>query len=166
MSNSAVVQAVVVNHVAVDIAVSPDRLWASIEESFAGYGGWIKAGYQVEEFDDPTTSLAYRMTLTKDGAIADQRVVRVTERDADARRVSLFADFVSEAHGLHVFASYQAHEAPGGSRFTIDCHTRMGIEQPGGGMTVAAKIAELRQSFDTYLVDALNKLKAKLEAEA
>jgi hypothetical protein len=162
-----ILQAVIVNHVAVDMAVSPDRLWASIFAGFAGYGAWIKAGYEIEEYDDPTASLAYRMKLEKDGAIVDERVVRVTEQDQAARRVSLFADFLSEAHGLNVFASYQARETADGSCYTIDCHTRMGIETPGDGgrSAVAAKIAELEQSFATYLVEGLVKLKAKLEAE-
>ena len=163
MTPSDIVRSVIVNHVAVDMAVFPDRLWADIAKSFGGYDVWTAAGYKVDEIDDPTALLAYRMTLEKDGAIADQRVVRVTEKDEGARRISLFADFLSQPHGLLVFASYQAHEIAGGARYTIDCHSRMGIE-PGAG-TVVAKIAELQKSFDTYLNDSLHKLKAKLEAE-
>lgn len=156
----------IVNHIAADIAAEPDAVWADIVDMFVEARQWRADGYAVEPVDDPAAVLGgYRMQLDQDGVAADQRIVYVTERDDAARRLSLVADFLSVPGGVLVYATYHAQEAPCGARYTIDCHTRMGIERPASGSKadIAAAIDGLSNHFETHLNGYLGRVKARLE---
>jgi hypothetical protein len=158
---------IVVNHLTMDIAVAPDKVWQTILGHFVATDNWVKAGYAVEPLDDPATPLGgYHMRKEQDGAIVDERVVHITERDETARRLSLFADYRSAPDGLQVLVTYHARETADGARYTIDCHTRMGIEKPAGGTRAdfAAAIDALKTQFDEHLIGFLKRLKETLEA--
>lgn len=157
----------IVNHLAMDIAVAPDIVWQTILDHFVATDNWVKAGYRVEPLDDPATPLGgYHMRKEQDGSVVDERVVHITERDETARRLSLFADYHSVPDGLLVLVTYHARETRDGARYTIDCHTRMGIEAPAGGARadVAAAIEALKAQFDEHLIGHLGRLKESLEA--
>lgn len=159
----------VVNHVAMDIAVSPDLVWQTILDHFVATDNWVQAGYAVDPLDDPAAPFGgYHIRKEQDGAVVDERVVHITERDDTARRLSLSADYRSTPDGLLVFATYHARETPDGARYTIDCHSRLGIETPAGGARadIAAAVDGLKIQFDEYLIGHLGRLKETLEAAA
>lgn len=154
----------IVNHVAIDIAATPDAVWGAILEDYIDGTKFGGAGYAVEPLDDPAAPLGgYRMRLTKDGAVVDDRIVHITERDDAARRLSLCADYLSVPGGLQVFATYQAREIAEGGRYTLDCHTRMTLEPPADGGDIATAIAETKGQFDSALVPYFASFKARLE---
>lgn len=154
----------IVNHVAVDIAAAPDAVWRVIVEEYVGARKF--GDYAIQPIDDPAAVFGgYRMRLEKDGAVVDERVVHFTEHDDAARRLSLYADYVSVAGGARVFATYQAHEVASGTRYTVDCHTRIGVEAPAGNARagIVAAADELKTHFDTALAQYLDSIKGRLE---
>jgi hypothetical protein len=157
----------IVNHAAIDIAASPDALWRAILEDYVTGEKFGSVGYAVEPLDDPAAVLGgYRMRLEQDGAVVDDRIVHVTERDEAARRLSLHADYLSVPGGFEVFATYQAHEVAEGARYTLDCHTRMTVEAPddGGEADIAATLAGMKAQFGAALDDFFARVKARVEA--
>jgi hypothetical protein len=159
----------IVNHVATDMAASPDTLWRTIIESFVETGRFEAAGYEIEAIDDDSTLLGgYRMRMVKDGAVVDDRICRITERDEAARRLSLRADYLSVPEGLVVYATYQAQEIAGGTRYAIDCHTQMGLAAPESGAKadVIAAVEAFRVASEAHLSGYQATLKATLEAAA
>jgi hypothetical protein len=158
-------QAVMVNHVAIDIAASPDAVWRSILDHYVAATKFREQG-TVTPVDDPAYPLGgYRLRLGS-GAALDERLVHFTERDEAARRLSLVADYLTYPGGLKVFATYQAEARPGGARFTIDCHSQMGTKMPAGGpAALAAQLAAGKAEADKYLIDFLKRVKAELEAK-
>lgn len=169
MSNT--VRVTSVNHVAQDIACSPDRLYREIVASYIE--GWksLRTGLAapLPENDLAAYRGGYRITVKDDqGALLDDRICRITEHDDDARRVSLVADYLApQQMGIRVYATYQAVEAPVGARYQIDCHTDMTLEAPAeGGQTIAEMIAGLQTQSGDHLKTYLGSVRDKLEAEA
>lgn len=156
----------IVNHAAVGIAVPPDRLWRLILDEFAEAKRWRELGYSVEPLDDPAAVLGgYRMWRQQNGKVVDSRICHITELDESARRLSLFADYLSEPGGALVYVTYQAQELAGAARYTMDCHTRVGIETPAHGekAAVAVAIDAIKAHSDTHLAGYLSQTKARLE---
>lgn len=155
----------IVNHVALDIAASPDAVWRSILDEYVEAKKFREI-YEVEPIDDPAAFLGgYRIRLVKDGAVVDDRIAQITERDETARRLSLFADYVSVPGGLQVYATYHAQDTGGRTRYALDCHARTSVETPDGGgrADVAAAAAEMSGHFDAALLDYLQGVKTRLE---
>lgn len=155
----------IVNHVAVDIAAAPDAVWRVILDEYVD-AKKFRETYTVEPLVDPGAVLGgYGMWMKKAGEVVDERVVYITERDDASRRLSLFADYLSVAGGMQVFATYQAHTTVVGVRYTLDCHARLGIEAPASGSReeIAAAVAQMKAHFDTALVRYLDGIKTRLE---
>lgn len=152
-----------VNHVAIDIDASPNAVWRTIVDLYVSMDKAREQG-RVTSVNDPGYPLgSYRMRMGKDGA-SDERVVHITERDDNARRLSLAADYLSVPGGLQVYATYQAQERPGGARFVIDCHTRANFEMPPSGPAgLPQAIAAAKDHSDSFLMDFLKRVKAQLE---
>ncbi|WP_077035779.1 SRPBCC family protein [Pelomonas sp. KK5] len=165
MTSASTVQVTVVNHVAVDIAAPVEAVWQKIVASFVEGRRWRETGFTVTPIDDDPAAVlgGYRMRLERPDASVDERIVHVSERDDGARRLSLFVDFVSVPGGLLVFASYQAlPDGDGRARYTIDCHTRMGVEGRGD---VATAVEQMRIHSQRYLEDYLGGVKQRLEQQ-
>jgi hypothetical protein len=151
------VPATIVNHVAVDIAASPDAVWEVILYEYIEANKFRSSGYKIETIDDPAAALGgYRIKFEQDGKVLDDRICHITERDEAARRLSMFADYLSVPGGLQVYATYHAREAAGGASYALDCHARMNVD-------AGADMAELTKQFDAGLVDYLNGIKSRLE---
>lgn len=161
------IPATIVNHAAIQIAAPPDVVWRAIQEEYVEAKKFRAAG-TIEALDDPAAVLSYRMRIHQEGQI-DERVVRITERDHAARRLSAHADYLTvPAGGMGVWVTYQAHEIPlepGGTRYTIDSHARLGLDVPGEGnpADVGAAMAAMKAAFDTALLAYLERIKATLE---
>lgn len=152
------VPATIVNHVAVDIAASADAVWNVILDEYIEANKFRSSGYQIETIQDQAAALGgYRIVYEQDGKVLDERICHVTERDDSARRLSMFADYLSVPGGLQVYATYQARQAPDGATYTLDCHARMNVD-------AGADIAELTMQFDGGLVDYLNSVKTRVES--
>ncbi|BBE34209.1 hypothetical protein [Sphingosinicella microcystinivorans] len=157
----------IVNHVAIDIAVAADIVWKMIIEEIGEARGFRSVG-TVEPLEGVDAPLGgYRLTSRDENGALDERVARLTERDEAARRLSVFAEFLSVPGGMIVYATYQAQDAQSGTRFSIDCHTREEIELPTGASAadLSAKIAEKTAFYDDALGDKMQKTKEKLECE-
>lgn len=164
----AVIQTTVVNHLMIDIEAAPELVWNHIVETFAEARKWRADGYMVEAIDDISAILGgYRMRLERSGEATDERVVHVTERDGTARRLSLRVDFVSVPHGVTVYATYHAQQAADGTRYAIDCHTRMGFAVPviDTRAHLASAVDAMKTHSDTYLNSYLARIKAELEGQ-
>lgn len=160
------IRVTIVNHAAVDIAAPPAAVWQTILDEYIEAKKFREIGYAIEPLDDPATCLGgYRMRLEQDGAVIDERLCHVTERDEIAHRLSMFADYL--AGGMIVYATYHAEAAPGGTRYRLDCHSTLGIPQPAGAgrAEVAAAVAEMTAQFDAALTGYLESIKAKLETQ-
>jgi len=155
----------IVNHLGVDIGVPPDKVWQAILDEYVEARKFREIA-TIEPIHDPFAVLGgYRMRL-EHGGVVDERVIQFTERDEAARRLSIFADYLTvPAAGMRVWVTYQAQQIPNGARFTIDCHTRVGIEAPVSGTNadIAAVVAGMTINFDTALLAYLERVKAKLE---
>ncbi|MBL8269642.1 SRPBCC family protein [Steroidobacter sp.] len=156
----------IVNHAAIDIAVPPDRVWRLILEHFVDAQRWRELGYCIEPLDDPAAVFgSYRMWLEQDDKVVDNRVCHITEIDDSARRLSLFADYLSQPGGAQVYVTYQAQEIAGATRYTMDCHTRAGIDASAklDKASVATAIAAIKSHSDTHLAGFLARIKTRLE---
>lgn len=158
----------IVNHVAVDIGVSPDTLWREILDAYVEVRKFREIA-RIESIDHPSAVLGgYHMRIEHEGVV-DERDIHFTERDDSARRLSIFADYLTvPAGGMKVWATYQAQEIPTGARYAIDCHARLNVEAPAGGgkAEMAAAVAELKIQFDTSLIAYLEGVRAELDAAA
>lgn len=156
------------NHVAVDIAATPDDVWRAIREEY-GEAKKFRAFARVEPLDDPAAIFGgYRMTVEKDGVVVDDRIIHLIERDEKAMRLSLFANYLQFPGGLEVYATYRAQQMATRTRYAIDCFTRVGIPTPASGKRedVAAAVAEIAAESDKYLIDYLDSIRTRLEAAA
>lgn len=156
----------IVNHVAADIACPPDTVWRAILDEYVEATKFREIGYAIEPLDEPAAHLGgYRMRFEQDGAVVDDRICRFSELDHGARRLSIFADYLSAPDGMLVYATYHAAEAAGGTRYHLDCHGTLAIEQPAdaGRSEVAAAVAGMKSQFDAALISYLESVKAKLE---
>lgn len=162
------IHATIVNHVAVDIAVSGDKVWTDILEQYVEGRKFRDDGFQMDALDDPTAPLGgYRMVLTEDGREVDVREARFTEIDATARRLSIFADYLSPLGGMQVYVTYGGQEIAGGTRYTMDCHSRLALDVPAGAskQDVATATAQTTEMFQQALALYLDQIKQRLEAE-
>jgi hypothetical protein len=155
----------IVNHLGVDIGVSPDTVWQAILDEYVEAKKFREIA-RIEPIDDPSAVLGgYRMRLEHEGMV-DERVIHFTERDESARRLSIFADYLTvPVGGMRVWVTYQANEITGGCRFTIDCHTRVGIDLTTGETKTdfAIAVAGMKNKFDTALIAYLETVKGRLE---
>lgn len=160
------VRVTIVNHAAVDIAISPAAVWQTILDEYIEAKKFRELGYAIEALDDPAAYLGgYHMRLEQDGAVVDERICHVTERDEAAHRLSMFADYL--AGGMIVYATYHADAAPGGTRYRLDCHATLGIAPPAGAgqAEIAATVGEMTAQFNAALNGYLESIKAKLETQ-
>ncbi len=162
------VHATILNHVALDIAATPEALWNLILEDYVQARKFRESG-AITAFDDPAAPLgAYRLRFEHAGTV-DERLVRITERDDAARRLGVFADYLTiPARGLQVWVTYHAQPTPTGARFAIDSHTQLHVDVPadGGAAETAAAIAAMKAAFDTGLNAHLEKTRERLEQRA
>jgi hypothetical protein len=157
----------IVNHVAVDIAASPDAVWRAILDEYVEAKKFREV-YAVKPIDDPAAVLGgYRMVAEQDGAVIDDRICHITERDNDARRLSLFADYLSVPGGMQVYATYHAQENGSAARYALDCHAHMSMEAPGAGSReeIATAIDGMKAQFDAALIGYLESVKTRLEID-
>jgi hypothetical protein len=156
------IPATIVNHAVIDIAATADAVWGVILEEIFEAKGAREAG-DVVALEDPNVPLGGLLMRMDDGnGVADERIVHFTERDEAARRLSVRADFVSVPGGVRIYASYHAQEIPGGTRFTLDCHTSLELDVPVGSDAGAA-IARETALYDEELKTRLEKVKRRLE---
>lgn len=161
------IPATIVNHVAIDIAAAADAVWGAIIEEIVEAKGFRAVG-TVMPLDGPAAPLGgLRLHLHDADGSLDERIVHFTERDDAARRLSIFADFLSVPGGMKVYASYHAQETPDGARFAIDCHASVEIDVPveATGAYVAAMIAEQTANYDEALAANLQKVRKQLQGD-
>ena len=160
------------NHASIDIAVSPNRVWREIVDTYVEGGGFSDLGYTISPLtDDPSAFRGgYRMTLKDEsGAIVDERKVYITGRDDAARRLSVYAQYLSGAfNGLEVYATYQAVPIEGGARYNLDAHSRIGIalkDAKDSKNALAETIKGYEQQSQEFLETRFDELKVRLESE-
>lgn len=158
------VSLVMINHVASDIAASPDLVWQAIVSEYVEGEKFRNQG-TVTPLDDPAVPLgSYRLRIEV-GEAVDERVVQITERDEAARRLSIFADYLSVPGGMHVYASYRAHGDGDHARFSIDAHSRLAVEVPAKGSgALPAVLAAFKSQADEHLTAYAEQIRSRLEA--
>jgi hypothetical protein len=160
---SEMIPATMVNHVALDIAAPPDLVWQAILDDYVEAKKFRALGV-IRPLDDPGALFGgYSLRIEHEGVV-DERIVRITERDDEARRLSAVADYLSVPGGMRVYATYCAQAADDGARFTIDCHTQLHVAAPPDRL--AATIAEMTAGADAHLVAYLEGIRARLEEPA
>jgi hypothetical protein len=167
MSPSPRITVVIVNHVGIDIACSPEAVWAVLHAEYVEARKFSDLGYTVEPIADPAFHLGgYRLRYEQDGTVVDERVCRITEIDAAAHRLGMAADCLSVPGGMSVFAGYSAQPNGPGTHYAIDCHSRLAIDSPGDGSraAVAAAVTVMTGHYAAALLDQLQRTKAALEA--
>lgn len=158
------VSVTMVNHVALDIDASPDEIWHVVLNDYLEMKALRDSG-AVETLDDPAAIFGgYRICLEQGGTV-DERIIHITERDEDGRRLSLTADYLSFPGAMRVYATYHAQETASGTRYAIDCHTQARIDVPGKGAReeVAQALAEMTAGADAHLLAYLAGVKARIE---
>lgn len=162
------IRVTLVNHVGVDIAVSPDMVWHEIIDAHFE-ANLFRAAATVEPIDDPAAVLGgYRMSFEYNGVV-DEKIIHFTERDDAARRLSIFANYLTvPAGGMGVWVTYHAQEIPGGTRYAIDAHSTPPLDLPASGAKedIAAAMAEMSATFDAAMIAYLESIKTKLEGDA
>lgn len=126
-------------------------------------------GYSIERSEDPAAVLGgYRMRLEQGGTVLDDRIVLITERDDGARRLSLFADYLSVPGGMQVYATYHAQQSVNGTRYALDCHANRNVETAQGVTqdAIAAAIARMKLQSDADLLEYLQSMKSRIEVHA
>ena len=170
MSAAGTARITVVNHNAVDIERSAEVVWRDILETYVEGRKFSSQGHVVVALaDDPAAYLGgYRMTLRgEDGTVVDERICRITERDEEAMRLSLCAEYLLPAEmNLIVNASYQATPMPNGSRYTLDAYSMMNVAMPQSAAEPSVReVAEQFQSGSAgYLDTFLKSVKDRLES--
>lgn len=152
------------NHVSMQFDVPADRIWQDIYENYVEAKSFKDAAYVIEPLNDPAAFRGgYRMTLSQDGAIVDEREVYLLEIDEGNRRLSAFVRYFSpSASGLEVTACYQAVPEEQGCRYLLDCWTWISLD--ASEVDVATQVLQLEQEYDEALVLRMAALKEKLEA--
>lgn len=157
----------IVNHCTIDIACPSSHLWAALTDDYVDGGGFARAGYRIDPLDESALVLGgYRMRFESE-TLVDERVCRITERDEDAMRLSLRADYLStQARGMVVYATYQAVPDGEGALYRIDCHATLDLEAEASASReeIARSIATLRDHFQDGLAGKAADLKARIEA--
>lgn len=155
-----------VNHVALEMAAAPDAVWREILSDYVEAKKFREFG-TIEPLDDPAAIFGgYRMRFEQDGVV-DERIVHITERDDQARRLSVTADYLSVPGGMRVYATYHAREAADGTCYAIDCHTQLKVDAPMDERPdLATTVAEMTAGADVHLNAYLASIKARVEAAA
>lgn len=157
----------VVNHVSVDIARPPAQLWQEILSGIAAGGQFAAAGCTVKPIAaDPVATLGGCQIIMASGSNADGATSYVTERDEEAMRLSVQAEFFGpNARGMVSYATYHAVTDGNSSRFCVDTHST--VDLPVGKAPshdeVAKAAAALRDEFQRGMQASLNATKARLE---
>ncbi len=167
------VRVTAVNHVALVIACRPEQIYHEILSTYVEGGKFTAQGYEIAPLPDSDLTAfrgGYRITLKNDkGELVDHRICRITERDDEAYRVSLQADYLLPAQmGMTVHATYQAVSTPTGARYQLDCHSDMNIEPPSDNAKagVAEFVTRFERQSECYLKAFLGQIKERLEAES
>ena len=159
------VHTTIVNHVGLGIETTAETLWHTILDEYVEAKKFRDSGV-LTSIDDPAVPLGgYRMRVEQAGTV-DERIIHITELDHGARRLSIFANYLTvPAQGMQVFVTYQAQQGPDGTRFAIESHTQLHVDAPKGGgkSEISAAIAELKSVFDVGLNAYLDKIKTTLE---
>ncbi|MFC9250433.1 SRPBCC family protein [Amycolatopsis thailandensis] len=152
----------IVNHVAIDIEAAPDAVWRVILDEYVEASKFRKAGYSIEPLDGSESVFGgYRMRLEENGTAVEERVVRITERDETAHRLSVFADYVVDPDGpMRVHATYHARESERGTQYTLDCHADIALD---ASANVAASVEEWTKQAEVGLLQYLGTIKAAIE---
>jgi len=150
----------IVNHISVEMPASRDAVWRRICSDYLAGESFKAGGYEVHRLSDPSAVLGgYRLRLERGGAV-EERLCYVSELDHEARRLSLFVDFLSVPGGFTVCATYQAIETDAGASFVLDSHTRTSVTHPpGSGGDLRSVVAELTQTWDAALRSHLEGLR-------
>lgn len=161
------VRITIVNHLAQDIATTPDAIWRTILDEYVEALKFRDLGYEIVPLDDPAAVLGgYRMLYRENGAIVADTSCIFTERDEGAQRLSIFSDNRSAANKMVVYVTYRAVATNDGACYEIDCHSSLDIpldETPGA---TAKSVAEMKIQFDDALGGYLARIKGKLEGTA
>lgn len=157
----------IVNHISVDMPASRDAVWLRICSDYLAGESFKAGGYEVTRLDDPSAVLGgYRLRLERGGAV-EERLCYITELDQEARRLSLFVDFLSVPGGFTVCATYQARETGTGACFVLDSHTRTTVPPPpGSGGDLRGLVSELTQTWDAALRSHLEGLRTTFTTSA
>jgi len=157
----------IVNHVSVDISCPPGRVWDAILGDYLCARKFSEAGYAIERLDGPAYFRGgFRMRLECDGAVVDERICCVTELDETARRLSMYAEYLSAPNEMKVHATYQAHRSGTGTRYSIDSyssfHPAMSTED--GETDNSAAVARMEAHFAAALVRYLQGVQKSLRS--
>lgn len=157
----------IINHVSVEMPASPVAVWARICSDYLVGDGFKSAGFAVQPLDDPSAVFGgYRLRLERDGSV-DERRCYVSELDQEAKRLSLFVDFLSVPGGFTVCVTYQARETATGTCFVLDSHTRTTVTPPPAwNGDLQAVVAELTGAWDAALRSHLEGLRKTLTNSA
>ena len=164
--------AIIVNHAEREIGVSPERVWNEILDHYVEGNGSLESGYVNIPLNNQSASYmdGYRMVKRDDsGEIIDERRVYFSELDEDARRLSLYVEFLSEAaRGMTVHASYQAVPSGSGTIYRLDAYSRQRLDPTAANKSpeeIAEIVNEQKNGFQTFLDERLAELKDELESE-
>lgn len=151
------VSTTIVNLVSIEIDCPEDVLWRYILEEYCDGRKFSRNGYVVvaEAFAGYPLG-SYRIRRETSDPIEDDRLCHLTELDADERRLSMLADYLSVPGSMAVYATYEVQNAAGGSRFVLTSHSSIGVPNP-------ALIAANKIQFETGLQAYLNEVKERLE---
>lgn len=157
----------IVHHAAIDIAASADAAWQAILDDYVDARKFRETGYAIEPIDDPAAPLGgYRIRIEQDGVVVDERICHITERDDAARRLSMFADYLSIPGGMQVYATYHAQDAEAGSRYALDCHSSLptSLFVSDAETEIGAAVAGMTAQAEAGLIHYLEGVKTRLEA--
>lgn len=161
----------IVNHNSVDIERPANVVWQEILESYVDGRKFGAQGYAIESLSEDPASLlgGYRMTYRDAaGKLLDERVCRITERDENAMRLSLCAEYAMPAEmRLVVNATYQAIPTAGGSRYELHAYSTFDVALPADAAEPGpAQVADqFRSSSSGHLDTYLRSVKERLESQ-
>ncbi|SKB72167.1 hypothetical protein [Sphingopyxis flava] len=157
----------IVNHVSIDISCSPGRVWDAILEDYLCARKFSEAGYAIERLDDPVYFRGgFRMRLEHDGAVVDERICCVTELDKTARRLSMYAEYLTAPNEMKVHATYQAHRSWTGTKYSIDSYASFHPARltEDGETDISAAVAKMEAHFEAALVRYLQGIQKSLQS--
>jgi hypothetical protein len=166
-----IVEATAINHSSQEICVAPQKLWQLILDQYLNGGQFSNLGYEISSLEDDLAAFrgGYRMTFRDDkGTIVDDRMVYITERNDAARRLSIFAQYLSpSANGLEVHATYQAVPSECGALYNLSVHSQMNFptsSEEGAKPSIQAAVEEMQNMWQKFLDERLLDYKKQLEA--
>ncbi len=160
----------IVNHVSIEIDCDARRVWNDIIEYYERGRKFADLGYAVTPLsDDPAALLGGYRIVGRIGDVEDERICRITERDDEAMRLSVRADYLAPSMmGLLVHATYQAVPTPSGTRYDVHAYStmRFPFETKEEKAALAATAAQMREQGGAFIEDSLRVVKARLEGRA